>query len=222
MSELNKSELVSRAKNCFENGEYVSVITHMKEIIRLGCPLNYSERRLIYGSFRQLKYPYYDIFRHLNTDESLQNDLILKTKEALRGLCNDAIYLLDDGSVEKDISKEAIADHKRFEGGQYYDLAFCKGNDCNEVEKSKAIELLKEATEISKEYLNPAHPVRLKIANYSSNFYSELLDDDKKAFEIAKEAYEMGLRCLPQLTESLKNPAKLQLELLKKLIDSGS
>ena len=55
MSERKKSELVSLA-NFFLNGQFINVITHMKEVIRLECPLNYFERRLICNSFYKLKY----------------------------------------------------------------------------------------------------------------------------------------------------------------------
>lgn len=76
ISELNKSQLVSLAKKCFENGQYINVISYLKEVNRLGYPLNYFERELIYDSFYKLKSPFYNILNDSKTNKRLYSDLI--------------------------------------------------------------------------------------------------------------------------------------------------
>ena len=39
MSQFDKSELVSLAKTCYENGRYEDVISYMKEVIKMGTRL---------------------------------------------------------------------------------------------------------------------------------------------------------------------------------------
>ena len=222
MSEIEKSELVSLAKKCFKNGQFVSVITHMKEVIKLEIPLNYFERILIYNSLCYLQLPFINILSDIKIHEKIHSDIINNIKEALCNLCNDAIYFLDDSSSEKDISKEAIAHYKCFKGIQYCCLVNYTPNSSNKDDKNKALELYEEATEIANEYLNPAHPVRLFIAYYFSKHYSCLLNNDDEALKIAKNAYKIGLECLPELAENLKESAEFQLECLQMFIDNYS
>ena len=49
MSQFDKSELVSFAERCEQKGCYDDVISYMKEVIKMGTPLNYEERRIIFN-----------------------------------------------------------------------------------------------------------------------------------------------------------------------------
>ena len=106
MSERMKSELVSLAKNCSANFQYVNVITYMKEVIRLGFPLNMYERSLLHYSFTALKGPIDDILEDKNINKKLPKELMNNAKKAICHLCKDAIFL-DKNPVEIDINKEA-------------------------------------------------------------------------------------------------------------------
>ena len=167
---------MSLAKKCYDD-QYTNVITYLKEVIKLEFPLNYPERGLIIDSFYKLKYPFFYIFSDSKRNvikhkcDKLNIDLIKNAKEALFNICNNAICLLDDNSVEKDIIKKSIAHYKCFKAMNYHELAYYTGNNGNDGYKNKALELYKEATEIANEYLNPAHPVKLYIAWNFSNFY---------------------------------------------------
>lgn len=101
---------------------------------------------------------------------------------------------------------------------QYNDQAFYTSNNCRNNYKNKVLELYEEATEIADESLNPAHPVRLYIANCYSKFVSGLFDNDDEALKIASEAYNNVLPHLPNLNDSLKGPAETQLQYLKENI----
>ena len=215
MCELNKIELVTLAEECFENGQYVNVITYMKEVIRLECPLNFSERLLIFDSFFELKNPFYNILENENINERLHNDTIINAEKAVCNLCKDAIYLLDKNPVEKDISKESIADYKWFEGVQYHDLALCAINNGNDEYKNKALQLYKEARRIADDWVNAAHPVRLCIANSYCDLLSALLDNDEEALRISKDAYDKAFPCINNLSNSLKDRAEEELQHLR-------
>ena len=41
MFQFDRSELVSLAESCDQNRNYVDVIDYMKEVIKMGTPLNY-------------------------------------------------------------------------------------------------------------------------------------------------------------------------------------
>ena len=71
-------------------------------------------------------------------------------------------------------------------------------------------------------YLNPAHPVSLRIAYDFSMFYYDLLNSVDKALAISKEAYEKGQPCLADLSEDLKCSAEEYLAYLSEQIDNWS
>ena len=75
---------------------------------------------------------------------------------------------------------------------------------------------------VANENLNPAHPVRLRIAFCFSKFYYEVLNSVDKALAISKEAYEKGQRCLAELPEDLKFHARVNLACLSENIDNWS
>ena len=215
MSELKKSELVALAKNCSENYQYVNAIAHMRDVIRMGFPLNINERELIYESFNGLKAATSEILEDGNKiDEKLESSLIINAKEAICDLCKDAIYFLEENPVEKDISREAVADHKHFKAMQYKDLAAYTTKDSNENYKNKALELFEEAMEDANKYLNPAHPVRIQIALSLSQFHYFVLDNFNDAYEIASEAYDEGCEEVYNMIASLKDAAEFWLHLL--------
>ena len=207
MSEQIKSELVSLARNCKANFQYVNAITYMKEVIRLGFPLNMYERSLIKDSFTALKGPIDDILEDKNINKKLPKVLINNAKKAIGYLCKDAVFFLEKNLVEKDLSKEAIADYKYFKALQYKDLAFNTANDSKEDYKNKAVKLFEEAMKIANGYLSAAHPIRLQISHDLSKFLFEVLKNDDEAYENACEAYDEGLLALPDLIENLKHRA---------------
>ena len=62
MSQFDRSELVSLAKKCYENGCHEDVISYIKELIKMGTPLNFEERHMIFFSYERLILPYVNLF----------------------------------------------------------------------------------------------------------------------------------------------------------------
>ena len=52
MSQFDRSELVSLAEICYENGRYEDVISYMKEVIKMGTPLNSKEIYMVALAYR--------------------------------------------------------------------------------------------------------------------------------------------------------------------------
>ena len=140
----------------------------------------------------------------------------------IRNLCKNAIDLLKENPVEKDISKESIAHYKGFEALQYHNLTSYSQYYDDPDSQNKAHELFEEATIIANEWLNPAHPVRLYIADCYSRFTRELLFNDDEASRISREAYDNAQPYLANLINSLQNPAEEQLEYLRMDIEKYS
>ena len=185
----------SLAEKYYDEGQCTNVINYLKEVIRLEYPLKYSEQRLISTNFWLIQRPFFDILNDVKNNvikhksDKLSIYLISNAKEALFNLCNNAICLLNDKSVEKDISEEFIAHYMCFKAINYYKLVYYSLNICNEDGKNKALELYEEATEITNKYLNRAHPATLYITYHFSLLYRLFIDDKTKALNKKSIAY---------------------------------
>jgi len=79
----------------------------------------------------------------------------------------------------------------------------------------KAAEYYDKAMNIAKEKLDPTDPIRLGLAlNYSVCFY-EILKDKKKACDLAKQAFDMAISKLDQLSEESYKDSTLIMQLLR-------
>jgi len=68
---------------------------------------------------------------------------------------------------------------------------------------------------IAKDKLDPTDPIRLGLAlNYSVCFY-EILKDKKKACDLAKQAFDMAISKLDQLSEESYKDSTLIMQLLR-------
>ena len=97
MSQFDRSELVSLAKLCYENGRYEDVISYMKEVIKMGTPLILKERDMVFFSYIWLVVPYIDSIiscDNSSVEAKLQKEIRQKAKSETNRFCDEAIELL--------------------------------------------------------------------------------------------------------------------------------
>ena len=223
MSQFDRSELVSLAESCYQNDVFRDVIDYMKEVIKMGTPLNFYERILTFDSYSLLIKPFFNNFyswQNSNLNDKLRTELQTKARTAINRICDEAIQLLDSYWVKRDDSNEAVTHYKCFKAIAYHYKAFVASGEDKEHLISKALELYEEASKFAAENLNPAHPDRLLIAYNFSHFYYEVLNSVDKALAISREAYEKGQPCFSELSKDLKYHAEKFLKWLSELIDN--
>ena len=116
MSQFDRSEFVSLAKVCDESCRYEDVISYMKEVVKMGTPLNFEEREMLFYSYSQLALPYITSiisFDDSSVDAKLQIEINQKAKPETSRICNEAIELLNSYWIKRDTNIEAVADYKR-------------------------------------------------------------------------------------------------------------
>ena len=196
----------------------------MEEIIKLGTPLDFKKRSMLFSCYRSLKKPFENSItfcEYSSENKKLQNELELKARAWTNILCDKVIQLLSSDKIIRDDNFEAIADYKCFKAEQHeYKALIAFYMDDRESEIEQALKLYKEASEIAAKNLNSAHPVAVNIVTKFFEFQS-VLDFSPEARSIAIDAYEIGLSNLHKLPEEehLKDQAKDRLELLKESIN---
>ena len=221
MPQFDRSELVSLAELSFQNGLFNDVITYMKQVIKMGTPLNCDERQIIFWSYIELKRPFYDVldsYKDLNLSDNVRRELKTKAKEEINRIRDEVIKLLESYWVKGDDSNEAVTDYKTYLAVQHRHKASCGPEEDKENQISLAMKLHEEALKIG-ESLNPAHPVRLDNAYYLSLFYYNSLGLEDKAAALATEAREKGLSNLADLPEELRHHAEEILECMQEDFD---
>ena len=225
MSQFDRSELVSLADFYFKNKHYSDVLGCMKKVIKMGTPLNFQERILIFDSYYWLKDPFYKTLRASKGSkltEQLSEEVQTKAKTAITRICDEAIELLDSYWIKRDDSNEAVAHYKCLKAIQYHTKVEVASGEDKEKKISKALEVYEEASKIANDHLNPAHPIRLYVAFGFSRFYYYQLHSADKALAISKEACEKGQHYLSELSKDLKYHGEKCLKLLSELIDNWS
>jgi len=142
-----------------------------------------------------------------------------KIESELKSICNDVLDLLDShlipnskGDDQKD--KESIVFYLKMKGDYYrYIAEVAQGDERNEIVK-KFEEAYAEAYEKA-DNMETTHPIRLGLAlNYSVFFY-EILNDQQKACELAKDAFEKAIHELDELNEDSYKDSTLIMQLLR-------
>ena len=222
MSQFDRSELVSLAEICYENGRHEDAISYMKEIIKMGTPLNSEERDMVFYSYCKLVVPYIDSIISCddsNVNEKLQIEISQKAKLVTNRICDEAIELLDSYWIKRDTNVEAVADCKLWRAINLMYKAVTALGEVKNSETSKAIKLFDEAYEFACENLGPANPYTISItSNFSVLQHLSLVSVDK-ALAVTTKAYNKGLSHLHEIPEELKIRAEDLLDGLKEKID---
>merc|ERR1719251_839762 len=81
--------------------------------------------------------------------------------------------------------------------------------------KEKSKEYYKKALVEAEKYLNETHPTRLGLALNFSVCYYEILKNQSKACELAKEAFDLAIEKLDTLNDASYKDSTLIMQLLR-------
>jgi len=155
-------------------------------------------------------------WRTLNVEDQKFDDLIAdykkKIEAELAGICKDVLALLVDKLLKHAATSESNVFYLKMIGDYYRYLAEFATADGYD---NKSAEYYGKAMDIAKDKLDPTDPIRLGLAlNYSVCFY-EILKDKKKACELAKNAFDLAISKLDQLSEESYKDSTLIMQLLR-------
>ena len=129
--------------------------------------------------------------------------------------CNDILNLIDRELLPKAASSESRVFYHKMKGDYFryiseYSLAAQKANATNNAEASYST-----AYELAKNELPPTHPTRLGLALNVSVFYYEIKNEQERACEMAKNAFDEAIPELDNISEDNYKDSTLILQLLK-------
>jgi len=222
---MDKTDLIQKAKLAEQAERYDDMAASMKEVTEKGGELSNEERNLLSVAYKNVVGARRSAWRVISSigqktegsDKKLQmvNEYREKVESELREICNDVLELLTKYLIENSTNPESQVFYLKMKGDYYRYLAeVASGADrTTTIENSQ--EAYQQAFDISKEKMDPTHPIRLGLALNFSVFYYEILNSPEQACKLAKTAFDDAIAELDNLSEDSYKDSTLIMQLLR-------
>merc|ERR1712219_50848 len=138
-----------------------------------------------------------------------------KVENELRDICNDVLGLLDKFLIPKASNAESKVFYLKMKGDYFRYLAEVAIGDSRSEVVDDSQKAYQDAYDISKQKMQPTHPIRLGLALNFSVFYYEILNSPEKACQLAKAAFDDAIAELDTLNEDSYKDSTLIMQLLR-------
>lgn len=221
----DKEDQVQRAKLAEQAERYDDMATAMKQVTETGVELSNEERNLLSVAYKNVVGARRSSWRVISSIEQktegserkqqMAREYREKVEKELREICYDVLNLLDKYLVPKATNAESKVFYLKMKGDYYRYLAEVATGDArtNVVEESQ--KAYQEAFDISKNKMQPTHPIRLGLALNFSVFFYEILNAPDRACHLAKQAFDDAIAELDTLNEDSYKDSTLIMQLLR-------
>ncbi|XP_049451760.1 14-3-3 protein beta/alpha-1-like [Epinephelus fuscoguttatus] len=222
---MERDERIQMAKLAEQAERYDDMAQNMKEVTEKGDELSNEERNLLSVSYKNKVGARRSAWRVLSSillkiegcekKQQLAKEYLEEVEKELRDICNEVLKLLDDHLIESSKNPESKVFYLKMKGDYYRYLAeVASGGEKGKTMESSQM-AYQEAFDISKNDMDPTHPIRLGLALNFSVFYYEILNSPDKACELAKKAFDDAIAELDQLNEESYKDSTLIMQLLR-------
>jgi len=221
----DKDELVQRAKLAEQAERYDDMASSMKNVTETGIELSNEERNLLSVAYKNVVGARRSSWRVISSIEQktegaekkqqMAKEYREKVEGELREVCNDVLNLLDKYLIAKASNAESKVFYLKMKGDYFRYLAEVATGDARSAVVDDSQKAYQDAYDISKEKMQPTHPIRLGLALNFSVFYYEILNSPEKACQLAKTAFDQAIAELDTLNEDSYKDSTLIMQLLR-------
>jgi len=217
------------AKLAEQAERYDDMVNYMKELTKLGGMLTDEQRNLLSVAFKNVVGARRSAWRIISSIEQKQNDkgegadslassYRVDIEKELQERCGEVLDLIDDHLLatvgETPHPTEAKVFYLKMKGDYYRYLVEVTNGD-NRDELSNKSKAAYESATSEAENLPSTHPIKLGLALNFSVFHYEIMNDGKKACELAKKAFDAAIAELDNLKEDSYKDSTLIMQLLR-------
>ncbi|KAJ7989150.1 hypothetical protein DPEC_G00316530 [Dallia pectoralis] len=222
---MDKMELIQKAKLAEQAERYDDMAASMKEVTEQGIELTNEERNLLSVAYKNVVGARRSAWRVISsigqkTEESdkklaMVKEYREKVENELKDICNDVLELLKNYLIKNSKNTESQVFYLKMKGDYYRYLAEVASvaDKTETIENSQ--EAYQQAFDVSKEQMDPTHPIRLGLALNFSVFFYEILNSPEKACLLAKQAFDDAIAELDKLNEESYKDSTLIMQLLR-------
>jgi len=123
--------------------------------------------------------------------------------------------VIDKHLIPHATGEESKVFYNKMKGDYYRYKAEFTADEARKEAAQKSLEGYTEALKIAQEHLPTTNPIRLGLALNFSVFYYEILNEQQKACELAKQAFDDAIAKLDDLSEDSYKDSTVIMQLLR-------
>jgi len=222
---MDKSDLVQKAKLAEQAERYDDMAAAMKLVTEQGTELSNEERNLLSVAYKNVVGARRSSWRVVSSIEGkaegsdkkqqMAKEYREKIEKELKDICHDVLGLLDKFLIANATAPESKVFYLKMKGDYFRYLAEVAAGEEKATIIADSQEAYKKAFDISKEGMQPTHPIRLGLALNFSVFYYEILNSPEQACKLAKTAFDEAIAELDSLSEDSYKDSTLIMQLLR-------
>lgn len=222
---VDKDEQVQRAKLAEQAERYDDMASAMKLVTETGVELSNEERNLLSVAYKNVVGARRSSWRVISSIEQktegserkqqMAREYREKVEKELREICYDVLNLLDKFLIPKATNAESKVFYLKMKGDYYRYLAEVATGETRTGVVDESQKAYQEAFDISKNKMQPTHPIRLGLALNFSVFFYEILNAPDRACHLAKQAFDDAIAELDTLNEDSYKDSTLIMQLLR-------
>ncbi|XP_069507451.1 14-3-3 protein beta/alpha [Ambystoma mexicanum] len=222
---MDTSDLVQKAKLAEQAERYDDMAAAMKQVTEFGNELTNEERNLLSVAYKNVVGARRSSWRVISSIEQktegnekkqqMSREYRDKIEVELQEICKDVLCLLDDYLIKNATQPESKVFYLKMKGDYFRYLSEVAAGDKKKETVASSQEAYQAAFEISKQEMQPTHPIRLGLALNFSVFYYEILNSPERACHLAKTAFDEAIAELDTLNEESYKDSTLIMQLLR-------
>ncbi|KAG7458103.1 hypothetical protein MATL_G00234620 [Megalops atlanticus] len=220
-----RAMLVQKAKLAEQGERYDDMAASMKKVTELGEELSNEERNLLSVAYKNVVGARRSSWRVVSSIEQKSEGNDKKQQMArgyresieleLKDICKDVLDLLQNYLIPNATPAESKVFYLKMKGDYYRYLAEVAVGDDKMPIITNSQEAYQAAVDISKNDMQPTHPIRLGLALNFSVFFYEILNSPEQACKLAKTAFDEAIAELDTLNEDSYKDSTLIMQLLR-------
>ncbi|XP_073430028.1 14-3-3 protein gamma [Dendrobates tinctorius] len=226
---VDREQLVQKARLAEQAERYDDMAAAMKAVTELNEPLSNEERNLLSVAYKNVVGARRSSWRVISSIEQKTSadgnekkiEMVRayreKIEKELEAVCQDVLSLLDNFLIKNcsETQYESKVFYLKMKGDYYRYLAEVATGEKRAAVVESSEKAYSEAHEISKEHMQPTHPIRLGLALNYSVFYYEIQNAPEQACHLAKTAFDDAIAELDTLNEDSYKDSTLIMQLLR-------
>jgi len=222
-----REDNVYLAKLAEQAERYDEMVDAMKKVANLNVELTVEERNLLSVAYKNVigaRRAAWRIIASIEQKEKSKGNegnvekiksYASKINKELNDIVADVMAVIDTHLVPHATGEESKVFYYKMKGDYYRYKAEFTADDDRKAAAQKSLEGYQQALDIAQQHLATTNPIRLGLALNFSVFYYEILNEQSKACELAKKAFDEAIAKLDDLSEDSYKDSTVIMQLLR-------
>lgn len=225
---LDRDELLYLARLAEQSERYEEMVTYVAAFVnKEDRDLSVEERNILSVAYKNVvgtRRQAWRVLHSIEGKEERRNNASNRARAEqyrqeieteLVKMCKDILDLIDSKLIPHASNAEARVFYHKMKGDYFrYVCEFATG-PLKDENSQKALASYQAALDVATNELPPTHPTRLGLALNFSVFYYEIMQNQTKACEMAKQAFDDAIPELDNISEESYKDSTLIMQLLR-------